>query len=57
MAAGFASQLVFSMFSLGLFALSDDHDLVYGGAAAHKRMENLPAIVRRSVSPTRTHKP
>ena len=35
---GFTSQLVFSTFSLGLFALSDDLDLVYGGAASHNRM-------------------
>ena len=35
---GFTSQLVFSTFSLGLFAFSDDLDLVYGGAAAHNRM-------------------
>jgi uncharacterized protein len=35
---GFRSQLVFSTFSLGLFAFSDDGDTVYGGAAAHNRM-------------------
>jgi uncharacterized protein len=35
---GFASQLVFSTFSLGQFALSDDLDLVYGGTSAHNRM-------------------
>ena len=35
---GFSSQLVFSTFSLGLFAMSDDHALVYGGASAHNRM-------------------
>lgn len=35
---GFSSQLVFSTFSLGLFAFSDDTDLVYGGATAHNRM-------------------
>jgi predicted TIM-barrel fold metal-dependent hydrolase len=35
---GFASQLVFSTFSLGLFAFSDDLDAVYGGATAHNRM-------------------
>ena len=35
---GFSSQLVFSTFSLGLFAMADDHALVYGGAAAHNRM-------------------
>ncbi|HQZ33504.1 MAG TPA: hypothetical protein PK020_03715 [Ilumatobacteraceae bacterium] len=35
---GFASQLVFSTFSLGLFAMSDDLDLVSGGASAHNRM-------------------
>ncbi len=35
---GFTSQLVFSTFSLGLFAMSDDLDLVYGGASAHNRM-------------------
>ncbi len=35
---GFRSQLVFSTFSVGLFAFSDDHDLVYGGAEAHNRM-------------------
>src|SRR3546814_2409115 len=35
---GFTSQLVFSTFSLGLFAFSDDLDAVYGGASAHNRM-------------------
>lgn len=35
---GFESQLVFSTFSVGLFAFSDDPALVYGGAAAHNRM-------------------
>jgi predicted TIM-barrel fold metal-dependent hydrolase len=35
---GFASQLVFSTFSLGLFAFSKDLDVVYGGATAHNRM-------------------
>jgi predicted TIM-barrel fold metal-dependent hydrolase len=35
---GFASQLVFSTFSVGLFAFSDDLDAVYGGASAHNRM-------------------
>lgn len=35
---GFQSQLIFSTFSTGLFAFSDDLDLVYGGAAAHNRM-------------------
>ena len=35
---GFTSQLVFSTFSLGLFAFADDLDVVYGGAAAHNRM-------------------
>src|SRR3954451_15421597 len=35
---GFRSQLVFSTFSLGLFAFSDDLDLVYGGTTAHNRM-------------------
>lgn len=35
---GFSSQLVFSTFSVGLFALSDDLDLVYGGTSAHNRM-------------------
>jgi predicted TIM-barrel fold metal-dependent hydrolase len=35
---GFSSQLVFSTFSLGLFALADDLDLVYGGTTAHNRM-------------------
>lgn len=35
---GFSSQLVFSTFSVGLFAFSDDLDLVYGGARAHNRM-------------------
>ena len=35
---GFESQLVFSTFSSGLYAFSPDHDLVYGGAAAHNRM-------------------
>lgn len=35
---GFQSQLVFSTFSLGLFAFSDDHDVVYGGTTAHNRM-------------------
>jgi predicted TIM-barrel fold metal-dependent hydrolase len=35
---GFESQLVFSTFSLGLFAFADDLDVVYGGASAHNRM-------------------
>lgn len=35
---GFRSQLVFSTFSLGLFAFADDLDVVYGGATAHNRM-------------------
>jgi uncharacterized protein len=35
---GFSSQLVFSTFSLGLFAFSDDLDVVYGGTTAHNRM-------------------
>ena len=35
---GFESQLVFSTFSLGLFAFADDLDTVYGGASAHNRM-------------------
>lgn len=35
---GFSSQLVFSTFSVGLFAFTDDLDVVYGGAAAHNRM-------------------
>ena len=35
---GFVSQLVFSTFSVGLFAFSDDLDVVYGGASAHNRM-------------------
>ena len=35
---GFGSQLVFSTFSLGLFAFADDLDVVYGGTAAHNRM-------------------
>ncbi len=35
---GFTSQLVFSTFSLGLFAFSDDLDAVYGGTSAHNRM-------------------
>ncbi len=35
---GFSSQLVFSTFSLGLFAFSDDLDVVYGGTSAHNRM-------------------
>lgn len=35
---GFDSQLVFSTFSVGLFAFSDDLDVVYGGARAHNRM-------------------
>ena len=35
---GFRSQLVFSTFSVGLFAFSDDLDVVYGGATAHNRM-------------------
>ncbi len=35
---GFTSQLVFSTFSLGLFAFSDDLDAVYGGTRAHNRM-------------------
>ncbi|MDY7104854.1 MAG: amidohydrolase family protein [Actinomycetota bacterium] len=35
---GFRTQLVFSTFSLGLFAFADDLDLVYGGTSAHNRM-------------------
>jgi uncharacterized protein len=35
---GFSSQLVFSTFSLALFAFADDLDLVYGGTSAHNRM-------------------
>jgi predicted TIM-barrel fold metal-dependent hydrolase len=35
---GFESQLVFSTFSVGLFAFADDPDVVYGGASAHNRM-------------------
>jgi uncharacterized protein len=35
---GFEAQLVFSTFSVGLFAFADDLDLVYGGARAHNRM-------------------
>jgi predicted TIM-barrel fold metal-dependent hydrolase len=35
---GFSSQLVFSTFSLGLFAFSQDLDVVYGGTSAHNRM-------------------
>jgi predicted TIM-barrel fold metal-dependent hydrolase len=35
---GFGSQLVFSTFSVGLFAFSDDLDVVYGGTSAHNRM-------------------
>lgn len=35
---GFQSQFVFSTFSVGLFAFSDDLDVVYGGASAHNRM-------------------
>ena len=35
---GFQSQLVFSTFSVGLFAFGDDLDVVYGGATAHNRM-------------------
>lgn len=35
---GFRSQLVFSTFSVGLFAFGDDLDVVYGGASAHNRM-------------------
>lgn len=35
---GFQSQLVFSTFSVGLFAFSEDLDVVYGGATAHNRM-------------------
>jgi len=35
---GFASQLVFSTFSVGLFAFSDDPEVVYGGTSAHNRM-------------------
>ncbi|MEZ5378723.1 MAG: amidohydrolase family protein [Acidimicrobiales bacterium] len=35
---GFESQLVFSTFSVGLFAFSDDPQAVYGGASAHNRM-------------------
>lgn len=35
---GFQSQLVFSTFSLGLFAFSEDLDAVYGGTSAHNKM-------------------
>jgi predicted TIM-barrel fold metal-dependent hydrolase len=35
---GFSSQLVFSTFSLGLFAFSQDLAVVYGGTSAHNRM-------------------
>ncbi len=35
---GFDSQLVFSTFSVGLFAFSDDPQAVYGGTSAHNRM-------------------
>src|SRR3546814_6985465 len=35
---GFTSQLVFSTFSLGLFAFSDDLDAFYGGSRAPIRM-------------------
>jgi len=35
---GFTTQLVFSTFSLGLFAFADDLDVVYGGTSAHNRM-------------------
>ena len=35
---GFTSQLVFSTFSVGLFAFSDDPEVIYGGAHAHNRM-------------------
>ncbi|HVF33457.1 MAG TPA: amidohydrolase family protein [Acidimicrobiales bacterium] len=35
---GFSSQLVFSTFSVGLFAFGDDLDVVYGGTSAHNRM-------------------
>jgi predicted TIM-barrel fold metal-dependent hydrolase len=35
---GFESQLVFSTFSVGLFAFADDPTVVYGGASAHNRM-------------------
>lgn len=35
---GFESQLVFSTFSVGLFAFSQDPDVVYGGTRAHNRM-------------------
>ena len=35
---GFSSQLVFSTFSLALFAFADDLDVVYGGTSAHNRM-------------------
>jgi predicted TIM-barrel fold metal-dependent hydrolase len=35
---GFSSQLVFSTFSLALFAFSDDLEVVYGGTSAHNRM-------------------
>ncbi len=35
---GFDSQLVFSTFSVGLFAFSDDPEVIYGGASAHNRM-------------------
>jgi predicted TIM-barrel fold metal-dependent hydrolase len=35
---GFDSQLVFSTFSVGLFAFDDDPAVVYGGTSAHNRM-------------------
>ncbi|MEP1122650.1 MAG: amidohydrolase family protein [Ilumatobacter sp.] len=35
---GFGSQLVFSTFSVGLFAFAQDPDVVYGGTRAHNRM-------------------
>ena len=35
---GFERQLVFSTFSVGLFAFADDPAVVYGGTAAHNRM-------------------
>lgn len=35
---GFESQLVFSTFSVGLFAFANTLDAIYGGTAAHNRM-------------------
>ncbi len=35
---GFEQQLVFSTFSVGLFAFNTDPEVVYGGTSAHNRM-------------------